>query len=435
MANLIHAISKHDNSHHAVFPVPENNTPLAPNSVRVRTTLITLSSNNLTYARLGTTWGWWTAYPVPTAVAPPPYNDGDAWGIVPAWGYATVVASTIAALPADGTTTIYGYWPTTSHAVDLQLQPAAGIENHWIETSPHRQALMNMYNRYVPAPIPSTATPAAAAATARRVALKPVWECGYLFSRFNFPPAVVEDDSGSRLLPVHPLGLPAPAALPWTARDADLRRAVVVGLAATSKTGRGFAWSLLRDRKDGGPLAVLQATSAPGKVRTYDDDVTTARKNKAVGYGELNGEEGVGWVLGFKPERVVVIDFGTRDGVLEGFVKAVEKEGKGVEVLVVLVGAGMKVYSEDEMKADAETAQRLKSVQFNTSTVRDWAMEIEGPEAYFAKVNEAWERCEEEGGMGEFEAVWVDGVDGIEKAWQDLCDQKVKPDEAIVVRV
>ncbi|KAL1648448.1 hypothetical protein SLS58_002203 [Diplodia intermedia] len=419
MANLIHAISKHDNSRHAVFPVPENTTPLAPDSIRVRTTLITLSSNNLTYARLGTPLSWWTTYPIPTATAPAPYDDAASWGIVPAWGYATVAASTIAALPAG--TAIWGYWPTTSHAVDLQLAPAAGCESHWLETSPHRRGLMNMYNRYVAAApggrLPSTATPADADAAARRVALRTVWECGYLFSRFNFPGG--GDRHHHDFLPVHPFGLPAPAALPWTARDADLRRAVVVSLAATSKTGRGFAWNLLRDRN----------------VRTYDDDVTPAGKNKAVGYAELNGEEGVGWVLGFKPERVVVIDFGTREGVLEGFVEAVEREGEGVEVLVVLVGSGMKVYSLDEIKADMERAQRLKSVQFNTSPVRDWAMEIEGPEAYFAKMNEAWERCEEEGGMGELDAVWVDGVDGIEKAWQDLCDQKVKPNEAIVVRV
>lgn len=436
--NLIHAISKQDNSRHAVFSVSPSSTPLAPNSIRIRTTLIFLSSNNLTYACLGDALGWWATYPMPTADAvPAPYNDGSAWGIVPAWGYATVEESTIDddALPAG--TELYGYWPTTSVATDLALAPAPdGARGHWVESSPHRrQALMRMYNRYIEQPIrrgrdSCDDVAAAAKVLALRTAFKPLWECGYLNSRYVYP-----DPSSSATAAVHPFGVPG---LPWSARDADLRKAVAVGLSAASKTGRGFAWSLLRDRAPGsGPLALLQATSAPGVVRTYAEG-EGAPPNKAVGYDELGGAAGVGWVLGFRPEKVVVFDFGTRPGVLEGFLEALKKDekgGEGVEVSVVAVGQEMKVYSEADMKAGMESMEKLQKVQFNTSPVRDRAIEIEGGDAYFTKMNEAWKRCEEEDGMGEFETVWLDGVEGIEKAWQDLCEQKVKPSETVLVRV
>lgn len=56
----VHVVSKLDISQHATFPVPAAAGPqqLAPSSLRVKTQLITLSSNNLTYAKLGSALGW-----------------------------------------------------------------------------------------------------------------------------------------------------------------------------------------------------------------------------------------------------------------------------------------------------------------------------------------------------------------------------------------
>ncbi|GME34108.1 hypothetical protein GTA08_BOTSDO08738 [Neofusicoccum parvum] len=413
MDSLIHVVSKSDNSQHATFPLTTPPPPLAPSSIRLRTTLITLSSNNLTYARLGDALRWWDAYPVP-ASAPTPYTT---WGIVPAWGFATVLSSTIPALPAD--TTLWGFWPTASHAFDLQLRGAAPA-GHWIETSPHRRALMHLYNRYVAAPIPA-ALPAAAAT----VALKPVWECGYLAARHVF--------AARARTPVHPLG----AGLPWTPDDADLGAAVVVSLSASSKTGRGFAWNLLRNR-DEGPLALLQATSAPGVLKSYGEGAVKV-PSKAVGYGELATPGTVAWVAGFKPEKVVVLDFGAAGDVLEGFLEAVGAAGEvsdfKPEVVVIAVGSQMKVYSEEEMKGAQEKMAKLKKVQLNTSGIRDVAIESESPEEYFKNMNASWEKCLEESGMGEFETVPEKGIEGVEGVWQDLCEQKVKPNQAIVVRV
>lgn len=413
MASLIHAVSKKDNSQHTVFPLPTDLPPLAASSIRVRTTLITLSSNNLTYARNGHALAWWLTWPILSS-APAPYNDAD-WGVVPAWGYATVLESTVQDVSVD--THLYGFWPTSSHPVDLQLR-ASEPRGHWVETSPHRHALMSLYNHYVQEPL--------VPASGEELPLKLAFQCGYLASRFVFP---------ARGEPVHPLGV----ALPWTERDGDWSEAVVVSLSASSKTGRGFAWNVLRNREKGaGPLALLQATSAPGALRAWEDGEVTV-PSKAVGYGELSGTETLKWMESFGPRRVVVLDFGARNGVLQRFVEAMKKGREGNEsspdITVIAVGGEMKVYSDEDMEGMKASMEQLQKVQFNTSGVREKGIELEGPDDYFRNLNAAFARCKKDDGMGHFEIIRTEGVEGIENIWQDLCEQTVKPDQAVVVQV
>jgi hypothetical protein len=137
-------ISKHDNARHAVFQLEDETTPVAESAVRVRSFLISLTSNNLTYARGGVRFGWWDTYPVPTS-APAPYNNRQDRGIVAAWGYGRVVSGTITSITAGSL--LWGIWPTSSHAVDLKLQ-ASQPAGHWKEVSEHRKRLMTAYNAY-----------------------------------------------------------------------------------------------------------------------------------------------------------------------------------------------------------------------------------------------------------------------------------------------
>ncbi|CEL09836.1 hypothetical protein ASPCAL12965 [Aspergillus calidoustus] len=56
----VHVVSKTDNNTHATFSLPPPTTPLAAtsssssSSLRIRPSLLSLTSNNLTYALLGT---------------------------------------------------------------------------------------------------------------------------------------------------------------------------------------------------------------------------------------------------------------------------------------------------------------------------------------------------------------------------------------------
>ena len=94
---------------------------------------LALTANNVTYALLGDAFGYWRFYPA-TA-------DGN--GRVPAWGFASVVASRAPGI--DVGTRWYGFFPVATHvAVDVgQIGPdrfMAGCE--------HRRDLAAAYNLY-----------------------------------------------------------------------------------------------------------------------------------------------------------------------------------------------------------------------------------------------------------------------------------------------
>lgn len=74
MAKPVHVISKLDNAKHVVFYLDENLQALAASSVCLQTWLISLTHNNLTYARSGTALHWWDFYPVP-GNSPAPLNN------------------------------------------------------------------------------------------------------------------------------------------------------------------------------------------------------------------------------------------------------------------------------------------------------------------------------------------------------------------------
>ena len=63
--------------------------PLAPGQVRVRIDRFALTSNNITYAAFGEAMNYWRFYP----------TGEEGWGVIPVWGFATVVESTHPEVP------------------------------------------------------------------------------------------------------------------------------------------------------------------------------------------------------------------------------------------------------------------------------------------------------------------------------------------------
>ena len=55
----VHVVSKADHRQHATFTVAATLGKLAESSIRVRTQLISLTMNNLTYARMGGIFRWY----------------------------------------------------------------------------------------------------------------------------------------------------------------------------------------------------------------------------------------------------------------------------------------------------------------------------------------------------------------------------------------
>ena len=111
-----------------------DDTPLAEGQVRVRVESFALTANNITYAALGDMLNYWQFFPTGEA----------GWGIVPVWGFGTVVQSLHPAVAVGER--LYGYWPMASQAV---LSPARVNPTGFSDGAPHRAGLHAVYNHYL----------------------------------------------------------------------------------------------------------------------------------------------------------------------------------------------------------------------------------------------------------------------------------------------
>lgn len=107
--------------------------PLAPGQIRVALELFSLSANNVTYAAFGEAMHYWQFFP----------SGEDGWGLVPVWGFASVVQSQHPGVAAGER--LYGYFPPASHAV---LAPDRLSPSRFTDATAHRAALPAVYNQY-----------------------------------------------------------------------------------------------------------------------------------------------------------------------------------------------------------------------------------------------------------------------------------------------
>ncbi|KGO78344.1 Protein of unknown function DUF2855 [Penicillium italicum] len=438
----VHVVSKLDNRQHVSFnlEVPTQRE-LPDSSVRIRTQLIGLTSNNLTYARMGGFLRWWDAYPV-SEDYPAPHNDSSAWGIVPAWGYATVEETTIPELPKG--TLLYGFWPTTSTPTDLKLKRSSP-EGHWIETSDHRQQLMPLYNRYTVTPTSNpisdlTTTLNPVSDSARDELDRMAWTTLFIGGIAGFVLSEYVFSASSTQPPIHPLG--NQAGLQWTLSDGDLSSAVVVNLAASTKTARVFSYYLSRKQDSSAPLGLLHVTSAVSRIEEADRSLPTSVPSKVVAYGDVGSKETAEWLASRKPSKIVIVDFGGRANSLEDTLALVKNyaELQACKVVIVQVGNEQKVYSAEELVAGRAAVAELGKVQYNTSGVQDTILETVGPEAYFAARGAQWEKWLDERHLSEpgMKIVFgsgVSGAGGVEGGWDRLCRGQVGAEEGLVYKL
>ncbi|KAL2855240.1 hypothetical protein BJX68DRAFT_274188 [Aspergillus pseudodeflectus] len=424
----VHVVSKSNNANHATFSLPPPTAPLPASSIRVRASLLSLSSNNLTYALLGDMLHWWDTYPVPDN-APAPYNDRAAWGIVPAWGFATVLESTIPEI-ASGTK-IWGYWPASAHVVDLTLSKNKDDpETHWIETSAHRTSLLPLYNRYI------ISTSADETRHAWESAVRPIWQCGYVLSEYVFTP----DPSVNPA--IHPLP-GAPSVKPeWTNEDADISKTVVISLAASSKTGRSAAHNFACRPAGSGPLGLLQVTSSPEAIGSAAEALKPQFATRAVGYTQLSQPDVGQWIASLSPSKIVIVDFGSRDGgfdAVHSLIRSHDALAK-TDLVILAVGFQQKVYTLADVAAAQAAAGAHGIIQLNTSPILSAALEVQGARKVYEGLEERWEHwlANREVAAPDLRLVWGEGItgeQGIEGGWDRLCQGGVRPEEALVYRL
>ena len=108
--------------------------PLAQGQVRLRIERFALTSNNITYGAFGDAMHYWDFFP----------TGEDGWGIIPVWGFGTVVQSAHDGLAVGER--IYGYFPMADTVV---LSPGRLSDTAFADSSPHRTTLPRVYNQYL----------------------------------------------------------------------------------------------------------------------------------------------------------------------------------------------------------------------------------------------------------------------------------------------
>lgn len=106
-----------------------------PGQALLRIDRFALTANNMTYAAHGQDMVYWGFFPAPAG-----------FGIVPVWGFATVVDSHVEGVAAGAR--FYGYWPMASHAL---VTPTKISQRGFTDSAAHRQKLPPVYNSYAPA--------------------------------------------------------------------------------------------------------------------------------------------------------------------------------------------------------------------------------------------------------------------------------------------
>jgi hypothetical protein len=134
---------------------------LIDGAARLRVDLFALTSNNLTYAAMGSgSAGYWDFFP-----------GSKDWGRPPAWGFGTVVASRAGGV--DEGARYFGFFPISE---TLDVVPSKASVRGFTDSAPHRAGKAAVYNQYVE----TRADPAYDAAFEREQALvRPLYASGW----------------------------------------------------------------------------------------------------------------------------------------------------------------------------------------------------------------------------------------------------------------
>lgn len=117
-------------------PVTDNPPDCGDGEIVVKIDRFSFTANNITYAAAGYQLGYWQFF------APTDNPDGE-WGIIPVWGFANVVASTVDDVPVGDR--LFGYFPTASY---LTLTPVQISSQRLMDGADHRAKLPTAYNSY-----------------------------------------------------------------------------------------------------------------------------------------------------------------------------------------------------------------------------------------------------------------------------------------------
>ncbi|KAL7627854.1 hypothetical protein AAE478_002049 [Parahypoxylon ruwenzoriense] len=408
---VIQILNKQNYFSQALVPLPSALPlpPLAPSSLRLRTRVLALTSNNFTYAKLGDLFGWWAVHPLPARLPAPYRDDPVAYGRTNCWGYARVLESTFAGV-APGSF-LFGYLPIGTLPLDIEASSSPGnVPGQIVAVNAYRQTLMPIYNRYLVFPASlGAAVDAGDPGIAYDALVRVMHLTGYLMAQFLFP----ADPSHSVCL---------------TPAQADLAGATVVSFAPGSKVGLAFAHQLRRRSasKPARLIGAASASSAPFVRRTgLYDEVVRADEDPVSFLLSRHGARG-------SSDKVVLFDFGGRGGVAWRWAAAIRAVYPRTQV--VAVGGEVSDPSSSSSSMPAAPPEGVDVFQVNADALQTQAIAKVGERAYFEGLNASWEGLRKEGFEG-LRVSWGEGMEDVKRGWDKFARNEVAPDEGLVFRI
>lgn len=301
------------------------------------------SANNITYAAMGERMGYWGFFPA-----------SGTEGIIPVWGFATVVASQHPDLhPGER---LFGYLPMASHWV---VKASGVTSTQFVDSHPQRHSIHPVYDQYV-----------RCAADPSYVQTQEVWQMNI---RPLFMTSFVLDQYVS----------------------SERQATTILITSASSKTALGTAFLLNHHRQSRSPYHIIGLTSAKqlDAVRAsqcYDEVLSYDQVSQMVAEG-----------------TVVVLDFAANGTLLNALHTRFAEQWQGV----VMIGA------TDWQAAERPNPAALKAELFFAPAQVQSLMKLWGSKGFMQTYAHAWHAFTERfiAGMSEQEAK---GNEAIAAAYQ-----------------
>ncbi|KAF4468110.1 hypothetical protein FALBO_5010 [Fusarium albosuccineum] len=410
-SSQIQILDKSDYTKQYLISLETEPSVLSAGCISIQSRILSITTNNFTYARLGHLMGWWSVWKIPETV-PDPYNDTTRFGRISSWGYAEVLESNHDEVPVG--TKLYGYMPIGDGTEDLEVAVDAETGHLW-DVSKSRQHLLSIYNQYIPF-TPETDLDQDRDGRGWDSLIRPLFETSYLLNRFVFS----WDEKRT-----HPFGTSAP----WTAAQADLANAIVILLAPSGKTGLMFAHQLRHARpKEKQPRKVVAVGSQTSKIFSE----STGLFDHVLLYSDARSGDIVKRVGVDKDTNVVLINFGARGDAEDDWYDAVKSAAGAMQLLIV--GGDPSAAGRSKLAALAEDPASGVA-RCNMSGLRDCAMSMVGNQEYYAGVTEEWSRLKKGGVVNGSSLKWGRGMEEFKQGWDELCNGKYGPDVGLVYEV
>lgn len=389
------------------LPLPK----LAPSSIRIKTSVLSLTANNLTYGRVGHLITIWEIHPLPPSI-PAEYSDLKKFGRIAAWGYATVIESNVSEIELGSQ--VFGILPIGTLPLDMQVQVNPQVPGQFVEVSKHRENVMDLYNQYLfyPPGAPRSLEPKDS--KGYDALFQIFFTTSYLINRFTLPWNPTEF--------VHP----GTAQDGWTLEKGSIDdKTIALVFADSGKTALALAY-LLKNRPVGmKPGAVVGIGSSASRAFVKDTGLYDNLLTYDSDSGDLDLE------LGLTPDsKVVVFEFGSRGDAGTRWADKLRHTHEHVVQLIV----GGEVVKDNPETATAKFLARTKNaaVVFNASRAGVQAKEVLGEKRYLDELLGDYLAFKESGLVKRLNLVWGEGMEDVGKGWEKLCKSEVKSDQGLV---